>query len=67
MVVQAGKQGIAAQKIAFVVVKHPLRNLAVPNQVMPVDEHVVLEAEGNVLIGKIKVVLVRLRDERRST
>ena len=45
----------------MVVVKNPRGHLIMPDQVVPRDEHVVLPAEGDVLIGKREVVLVRLR------
>ena len=60
MVLHAGEQGVAGEQIALVVVKHPGRNLAVPNQVVAHDEHVVLLAEGDVLVGETEVVLVGL-------
>ena len=50
------KQCIAGEWRALFVLEDPLRNLAVPDQVMAHDEHLVLLAEGHVPVGRIEVI-----------
>ena len=61
VVAHTGQERVAVEEIAFIVVKDPGGNLAVPDQIVADDEHVVLFAEGDVLVGNGEVVLIRLR------
>ena len=60
VVVHALQQGVAVEQVALVVLKDPRRDLVMPHQIVADDEHVVLLAEGDVLIGEREVVLARL-------
>ena len=60
VVAHARQQCVAGEEIALVVVKNPRGHLVMPDQVVAHDEHVVLLAEGDVLVGEREVVLVRL-------
>ena len=67
VVAHAGEKGVAGEEIAFVVVEDPGGDLAMPDQIMADDEHVVLLAEGDVLVGDGEVVFVRAGDGRSPT
>jgi hypothetical protein len=61
VVAHAGEQRVPGEEVSLVVMEDPGRGLAVPNEIVTDDEHVVLLAEGDVLVGEVEVVLVRLR------
>ena len=57
----AGEQRVTVEEIAFVVAEDPCRDLIMPDQVVADNEHVILLAEGDVLVGNGEVISVRLR------
>ena len=54
----ARQQCVAGERRAFVVLEDPAGHLAVPYQVVAHDEHLVLLAEGHVLVGGSEIVAV---------
>ncbi|SPE43314.1 hypothetical protein SBA3_880047 [Candidatus Sulfopaludibacter sp. SbA3] len=56
VLLHARKQRVAGERRAFVVLEDPAGDLAMPYQVVSDDEHLVLLAEGNVLVGRSEIV-----------
>ncbi len=54
----ARQERVAGERRALVVLEDPVGDLAVPYQVVADDEHLVLLAEGNVLVGRSEIVAV---------
>src|SRR5580658_11332865 len=52
------EQSFASERVALFVLKDPARRLAMPNQTVADDEHLVLFSEGDVAIGGAEFVAV---------
>ncbi len=61
VVFHASQEGITRQGISRIVAKNPRWNLAVPNEAMADDDHLVLLTKGHVSVGRLPVVLVEPR------
>ena len=59
VVVQTLQQGLARKRITLVILEDPVRRLRVPAQSVADDEHVMLQAEVDILIRLREVVGVR--------
>ena len=62
VVLHPRQQSIAVEEIALVVVKNPGRNLAVPDEIVSHDEHVVLLTKGDVLVRQVEIDICRVGD-----
>ena len=61
VVFHAGQEGVSRHGVSRIVLKHPPRSLAVPDEVWPMTTILFFSQKATIAVGRLPVVLVELR------